>query len=40
MSIAFTKNIKSQQCSKYINMQYYYIKKLIEKEEFCNVVTT
>lgn len=40
MSIAFTKNIKSQQCTKYITMQYHSIKKLIKKEEFGNVVAT
>lgn len=34
ISFALTKNMKSQYYIKYINIQYYYIKKLINKKEF------
>lgn len=34
MSIVFTKNAKSQRHTKYIDIQYYYIRKLIEEGEF------
>lgn len=33
MNIALTKNIKSQHCTKYINIQYYYICKFISKKK-------
>lgn len=33
INIALTKNAESQYCSKYINIQYYQIRKLVNKKE-------
>lgn len=33
INIVFTKNVRSQYCTKHIDVQYHYIKKLVNKKE-------